>query len=288
MKQLLAARIRIFILGGIISIFLAGCSVLDPAEQIPSYLHLDGMSLNAVGNQGSSSSKISDAWVYMDGNLIGAFQLPCTIPILADGTHHFLISGGVKMNGLASTRAIYPFWEPWEGNVTLTRAQISNIHTPSVVYYTGTNFVWQEDFELSGLSLNNNSFYSHANIRQVTSGAYEGKSGLIELNTTDTSSFLIESSSSYTLPPTSDVYVEFDYKCNNSFTIGIEGPNNAFYQWLVIDPSASWNKIYVRLTDILAQDNSNGTTNMKIYFAMAGDPNVSRPYLYLDNIKLLK
>jgi hypothetical protein len=287
MKHLSAAYLRIFILGGILSVFLSNCSVLDPAEDIPSYLHIDAMKLSAVGNQGSSSSNITDAWVYMDGKLLGAFQLPCTIPILADGTHSFLVEGGVKMNGLAATRAIYPFWKGWEGDVTLTRTKVTTIGTPSVTYYPGTDFVWQENFDMSGLSIINNPHLSHIQMVQDTAGAFEIKSGHFHLNS-DTTSFVIESSNPFPLPPTSDVYVEFDYRSNNSLTVGIEGPNDGTIPWLVLDPNPSWKKIYIRLTDILATYNPNGLTDYKIYFAMVKDVTVSQPYLYLDNIKLLK
>ena len=115
MKQFVAAYLQKILFGSFLLGCFSGCSVFDPAEEIPSYLHIDAMTLTATGNQGSSTSDITDAWVFMDGQLLGGFELPCTIPILAEGAHNFIIRGGVKMNGLSSTRAIYPAWKGWEG-----------------------------------------------------------------------------------------------------------------------------------------------------------------------------
>lgn len=97
--------------------FFTTCSIVDPAEDIPSYIHIDNITLSAIGNQGSSSAAITEAWIFMDGELVGGFELPCTVPILAAGNHSFIIKGGVKMNGLTSTRAIYPSWKGWEGTL---------------------------------------------------------------------------------------------------------------------------------------------------------------------------
>jgi len=292
MKQYLPASFRNLLVGGILLGFLAGCSVLDPAEEIPSYIHIDAFTLTAVGNQGSSTAKITDAWIYMDGKLVGAFELPCTVPILAEGTHHFIIRGGVKMNGLSATRAIYPFWKGWEGDVTLTRAQVNSLGTQTLNYFSGINFLWMENFDVAqGSSLTYNPT-THIPITTVGSPySYEGNSAYMRLNDSDTTIFIVESSVSFSLPPTSDVYLEFDYRCNNSFTVGIQGPNGALqdsHAALVINPSTNWNKIYVRLTDVLADNNPSGHTLFKIYFAMQQEPGTSQPYLYLDNIKLLK
>ena len=43
--------------------------------------------------EGSDSQNLTDAWVTMDGKFLGAFELPCTIPILSDGTREFRVSG---------------------------------------------------------------------------------------------------------------------------------------------------------------------------------------------------
>lgn len=292
MKHILLTSFRKLFIGGILLGLFSGCSVLDPAEEIPSYLHIDALTLTCdQADQGSHTSKISDAWIYMDGKLIGAFQLPCTVPILAEGTHHFVIRGGVKMNGLSATRAIYPFWKGWEDDVTLTRAQVKSIGTQTLHYFSGISPTYLADFDGPGVNLVPNTLVTSARIYKVGApDAFENISGYIKLDA-DTIVFIGESSTSYLMPPQSDVYLEFDYRCNNAFTVGVQGPNGALtdsHAALVITPSDTWNKIYVRLTDVLADNNPNGTTLFKIYFAMQPDAGITESNLYLDNIKLLK
>ncbi len=288
MKHYLPASLRLLFIGGILMSFFAGCSVLDPAEQIPSYLHIDGLKLNSVGQiQGSSSATITDAWVYMDGTFLGAFQLPCTIPILNEGTHDFIIKGGVLMNGLVSTRAIYPYWKGWEGNVTLTRGKVKSIGTQPLYYFSGTDFVWSENFDAQGCSLVNTQG-TVARLVQDSVGAFETRSGHIFMNQ-DTSIALFASSQPYSIPPQTDVYVEFDYRCDVAFSVGIIGVSDgASHPWLTIDPSPTWKKIYIRLTDVLADQINSSTDQYYIYFASKLDMNASQANIYLDNIKLLK
>jgi hypothetical protein len=293
MKHSLLSSWRLLLAGIVLSGFFSACSVLDPAEEIPSYLHIDAFNLSAnLQTQGSSTSKITDAWIYMDGQLIGAFQLPCTVPILNEGTHHFIIRGGVKMNGLSATRAIYPFWKGWEGDVTLTRSQVKSIGTQTLNYFPGVSMDWIADFESVGINFAADQTVTSAKVYKAAApNAYEGLySGYVYLNA-DTTIFIGVSSTAFSLPPTSDVYLEFDYRCNNDFTVGIQGPDGVnvdSHAALVVTPSINWNKIYIRLTDVLADNNPAGTIPFKIYFAMQQDAGNSQPYLYLDNIKLLK
>jgi hypothetical protein len=293
MKLHLAAnRFKVFA-GAIFFGCITGCSVIDPGEDIPSYVHINAMSVNAIGGssgQGSSSSKITDAWVYMDGQLVGAFEMPCTFPVLAEGNHHFLVRAGVKMNGTGSTRAIYPFYRGWEGDLTLTRGQVKQLAPDPVVDYFPGNFpaVWMEDFGSSGISINSESSYNGVILRDTISNnpyALEGGFGYVYLNSSDTMDWVGRSSSIFSLNATGEVWLELNYKCNEEFTVGIIGYTNDYHSWVVVEPSENWNKIYIRLTDVIATTLS--TSPYRIYFAMH-QTNVARPYLFLDNIKLIK
>lgn len=289
MKHFFAAYFRISFVLGIFLIFQWSCSVIDPAEEIPSYLHIDSLSLTAVGGQGTSTSSITDAWVYMDGALLGGFELPCNIPILAEGAHNFLICGGVKMNGLSSTRAIYPFWKGWEGSITLSRREKTTIN-PVITYFSTVDFInnWMENFESAGISLVPET--NSATLRKDSMPyAFEDlHSGYVHLNNTDSSLFIAASSTGYSMPPSNDTWIEFNYWCDGPFTVGIENANNPNikFAWLEVEPSWAWKKIYIRLTDVLASSTLN--VNYKIYFAMQNPSSQSESHLYLDNIKLLK
>ena len=67
----------------------SGCEIINPKEDTPSYLKINSIPLNtrksASETYGSNSNNIVDAWVFANGKLIGSFELPATIPILAEG-----------------------------------------------------------------------------------------------------------------------------------------------------------------------------------------------------------
>ena len=61
-------------------------------------------------NQGTNSEKITDAWIYVNGNLEGVYELPATIPLHYEGLKNLVIYPGIKRNGIAADRKKYPFY----------------------------------------------------------------------------------------------------------------------------------------------------------------------------------
>jgi hypothetical protein len=284
-------QFRFFSIGGMVFLFslllFSRCSLLNPDEPIPAYIKIDRIDLTVAGGQGSASHKITDAWVYVDGQLIGAFELPCTFPVIAaEGSHDIIVRAGIKMNGTSTTRAMYPFYRGYDATVTLTPGQVTTLN-PVVTYFSGTNFLWIEDFEQPGLSLTDAPGSNFPNILQTISGplAFESKSGAIQLNT-DTFNMLLYSSIPYLLNATSPIYLELNYRSNNAFTVGIYNNTILYAPWVNVNPSGEWNKVYINITDAITNISSGG--NYHIYFAMQKEPSVTEPFLYLDNIKLLK
>ena len=63
------------------AIYLISCDTKAAPEV--TYLKVDSLTVNALFNQGTSSSKINTFWVEQNGTQIGAFIPPCEVPILA-------------------------------------------------------------------------------------------------------------------------------------------------------------------------------------------------------------
>ena len=92
--------------------------------EIPAYIEIERFYYNNQDEnqkpytQNYHSTKITDAWVTMDGQFLGAFELPCKIPILYEDNHSdshaFDIYPGIKVNGIAATRLKYPFYQKFE------------------------------------------------------------------------------------------------------------------------------------------------------------------------------
>jgi hypothetical protein len=264
-----------------------GCSVLDPAEEIPSYLRINSISLQINNSviEGTSSHKITDAWVYVDGQLIGGFEMPVNIPVLEEGAHTVLVLAGVKQNGLSSTRAIYPYYRGWSSTVTFTRGQIVEV-APVVEYYPSTSFLWMCDFDGSGTNINDQFGPWPGRLQEITGpNAFEQESGFVTL-TSDTTEFYAQSSIPYTFDGSYDIYLEMNYACNQAFIVGLyNATNGAYIPWCEVGGSASWNKIYIRLNDAVLTQQPGGIYH--VYIAMKKDETVANPWLSIDELKLI-
>jgi len=264
----------------------SGCRIIDPAEDIPSYIRISDIGLTITNTtQGSASENITDAWIYVDGELIGAFELPCTVPVLTDGTHEVLIKAGIRQNGLESTRAIYPFYRGWEDEVTFSRGQIVNV-APVVTYFPAINFLWNCNFDDPGVNIDDQTGATWPGLLRDTSfGGMELDCGYVQLDA-DTNLFYCQSSEDFVIDNGYELYLELNYKCNQPFVVGIKNATNQeTIPWIQVMPESNWNKIYIRLNDAITA--SPGGSSYHVYIAMKKDTDIAVPELYIDNIKLL-
>lgn len=106
----------------LLEFFVWGCSKSKIEADIPAYLSIDSVFVNTnYQTQGSASHKITDIWVYLNDDFIGAFELPVKIPILKQGNHKITIKAGIKVNGIANTRTAYPFYTEYSQYIDLEK-----------------------------------------------------------------------------------------------------------------------------------------------------------------------
>jgi len=274
---------------------LNSCDKFDGNQTIPSYIQIEKIKLvdNPNLNEGSLSHRITDAWVYVDDELIGAFELPVKFPVLKKGKHKITILPGIKMNGISGTRISYPFYKSIEiNNFNLTPDSIVNIDTNLLLtsYLDYTKFAWKEDFEDGGVSLQKRS-NSDTSIYKTNLSQYifEGNySGIVHLSSNQTF-FEIETIENFILPKNgSPVFLEMNYKNNNIFMVGfLAYYSNTIKQVATITlyPTTEWKKIYINLTPDLA--NEYNASSFKIFFGHFKHPTVNEAIILLDNIKLV-
>lgn len=279
-----------FFLSLILLVILNSCEIYNPEEEIPSYIHIDSISL--VTNsalQGSNSNKITDAWIYIDDQLIGAFELPVTFPVLVEGRHQIKVRAGIKMNGIAATRIRYPFYGFYLQDIDLSREKITKVD-PVVNYSSVATFTWMENFENPGISIST-SINSDTTFQktQLSSEVFEGTTAMAVYLDESHPFFECISSSGYDLPKAGDdVFLEMNYKSNNPFSIGIyahKPSGTKQTEALIINPSDSWNKIYISLTSVVSGEPD--ATGYSIYLGMVKESSVANPTLLIDNIKLV-
>ncbi len=243
----------------IFGVIFTACELVNPSEEVPAYLQIADFQLTTNPLQGNNSEQITDAWVFVTGTSLGIYELPATLPILAQGEQLITIFPVIRENGLRSTPIIYPFYERYEVNLNLEPAQTFPLHPTTTYIEDDIIFELVEDFEseshkLKGLG--QNTVRITANPSKVFSGNASGHIPLNDLNEVE----FISSTIFLDLPITGNlpVFLEIDYKTTVEFEIGLLGidpsptnPVNATNYKVTLCPIDDWNKVYINFQEDL-------------------------------------
>ncbi|MEI8005705.1 MAG: hypothetical protein WCI48_05825 [Bacteroidota bacterium] len=277
-----------FILGMII---LTSCEKFKGSQEVPAYLKIDSIYITTdYSTQGSASHNITDAWVYVDGQLIGAFEMPCKFPVLQSGIHKVAVMAGIKVNGISSTRAAYNFYTPINLNVKFGIDSVTSLNTIHTTYSTSANFLWREDFEGTSISLDTTN-RSTVPVKTTAEGSpltIEGIHSAIML--TDSTNDFVEVQSHVNFPiPLSEVYLELNYNINTILTVGVILTGYSSYlQMPVVNlnvTNGKVKKIYIDLTPAL--NATTGIDHFRVYFGGFKAAGVKQGIMVLDNVKLI-
>ncbi|MCF8231234.1 MAG: hypothetical protein K9J27_03515 [Bacteroidales bacterium] len=267
---------------------IAGCDKDDKGQKIPSYIHIDSISLhgNEYFSEGSLSHKITDAWVYVNNHLIGVFELPATFPVLDEGKNDVMIRAGIKMNGISSTRIPYPFFSDYDtSGVMLEKEKITTL-MPSVQYHDSTKIPWRENFDNSELKLKPKD--SDTNILIDNAAPFEGSgSGKVVLEGKKRI-FEAISDTTYQFPRGEAVFLEMNFKTNIEVKTGIYALTSTGDQQrpiVVLNPTDHWKKIYINLTNSIG--NAYPARNFRIFLSILRKENEPEAKVYLDNLKVI-
>lgn len=277
----------------LLGLFLAtvSCEKFEGNQTIPAYLKIDSIFLQTdYSTEGTAFQSFTDAWVYIDDALIGAFQLPAEFPVLAKGTHKLTIMPGIKKNGIAATRTNYPFCESIITNINLYEDSTVSLGGQKTVYQSTTEFFMIENFDGVVLSLDTTK-RSVAGIQQTPSGwpgTFEGShSGLIRMDSVG-SMFECTNKTDFIIPA-APVYMELNFNTNISVAVGVflYGYSSIVQAPVVyLSPTeGKWKKIYIDLTNAL--NSQTGMVNFRIFFNAIQPAGVINAEIRLDNIKVL-
>jgi hypothetical protein len=220
--------------------------------------------------------------------------MPVRVPVLASGETKVMISAGIKMNGINETRVPYPFYARIEKTLNLEKTKISDLGHLRFSYATNTVFAWLENFESPNSTLDstsrNNVKLQRLKINELTTVfPYESNDYAAQvIISNDSARFEYASHSNFNLPTDgSSVFLELTYKNNNPFTVGLFANGTYVEQLpvLVVNPSNTWNKIYINLTPTVSAHQD--ASSFKVYFRAIKNTDEAEAKIYLDNIKLL-
>lgn len=299
-------KYTLIILLSLLAFSFPSCKDFEGPQTVPSYLRIDTVRVNCdYYTYGANTHSITDVWVYIDDDIIGAYELPAVIPVLQEGPHKVTLRPGIKVNGIAQTRAEYQFLRPVEyASLDLTRDSVITLNPVFTYYPNGDNLHmrWIEDFDGGFVSLESVST-SDVGCTRVNGpkawhdpeGIYSSYSGCFVL-TSDTMNFKVANSEQFTDLPTtgSACMLEMDYKCSDTCLVGLYYKDGSVYEYPIyrVNPTCEsgtdpdqWKKLYINIGPYLV-DNENASY-FKLYFSSWSLRNPGTQYFYFDNLKLI-
>jgi len=284
MRYLLFCAISLFI--------LSSCVKNNPDS---AWLEVNQWTLETNPNSqyptGELTHNFTDAWVFINGKVIGVFEVPFKIPVLMTGNVNIKIYPTVRNNGISATKKIFPFVEVYEINADLVANQTLTLN-PTTRYFDAAQF-WVEDFEDAAIKIENdpNSLSSLIAGNDPVILKWGNFYGQVNLNAID-STWVGYTAGEMYLPTFADVYLEIDYYNTNSVTTGLLAissssiKNNDNIQLNSQDPTeVKWKKIYIDLKELVSS--SSSAAYFKQSFKAGLDSGDSDGLIIMDNIKVV-
>ncbi len=272
-------------------IFFSSCEVINPPEQIPSYVAVDTIAVSITDpHQGTASHNISDCWLYVNNKLIGVFEAPFKVPVLESGAQSIKISPGIANSGVDADRIIYPMMYEYSIDTILTEGEILIVQP--VFKYRPITFDLVEDFEDIGIEFEISDQSDACSFLVNDENAFEGKSMYFSVDE-NRPNFECRSSQLFEIEKSVPAYLEIDFKANDYFNFGIfskeyTGATVAEVRKHVytFNPTDEWTKVYIELNYFV---NNVSGTEFRLFFTSVYDSGtgLDKSEVYIDNVKLL-
>ncbi|MBK9107733.1 MAG: hypothetical protein IPM92_04965 [Saprospiraceae bacterium] len=260
-------------------------------EPAPAYLTVQDFSFQAKPGEGTSRQNITDAWIYVNNQYVGAYELPATIPVLSSGLLEVLIQAGFRKNGRITSPSRYELLEPYQTTALFDPLETTQL-APSTAYQANLDFTFLEEFEgVHFLNIDRDGNSETKILLSTVEDAFEGlRSGVIEL-TKDRKSLLAVYDIEKVIPQSPDpIILELHFKADIPFSIGFLGNKGALGEDYLINasllPKKEWTKAYFDFRDIINDSNANGY-RLAISANFQEDTAIAIQRILLDNIKVV-
>ncbi len=285
------------------ALLLGGCDLINPAEDVPTYLQLAPFSYTPGVMGAPVTADLPAAKVYANGLLIGIFDLPAKVPVLAAGNVPVRIVPAIIIDGQRATRYEYPFYTDVKQTLELVPGATTRLALP----VSFNERAIQTDFDVS------DDFDNAADLRDfgsprstlpagtnyvleagVTEGGRSGV-GRVKGLPNRTENFLLESIWKGALPQRgAAVYLELDYYSTMEFRVGVSAgltsqPTSirSYRADLTVLPKREWTKLYVNLTEEVSGVNNPTGADFQVF--IQGFPTgAATDVLALDNVRLVR
>jgi len=273
-------------------LILAACT---KGDKVPAFVEIQSVSLATTVGQGGSTVKVTDAWVTVDEKLLGVWEIPSRIPVLAEGTHTIGLEPAVKRNGTFDDRVRYPFFKPWSQTLELQRE--GSVTLNAVTGYVDVANIWSEGFD-DTFSLFTAAASSDTGLIRFTPAT---NPELLFLENSPCAGFRLDATHRFARV-NSDMdfqnfggpcFLEIDHRGNLQITVGLlyvaDGvPRSEPYIYLPAthrsDGTMPWSKVYIDLSGFF----NSPVSQRDIYIEAELPENGSSAEVYFDNVKLLR
>ncbi len=284
-----------FFAGCLLAFGMMSCEIINPEEDIPAYLYLEEFQLNTDANaEGSDSEKITEGWLSVDGQFLGAYSLPALVPVLATGEREISLQAGIRDNGISRTPEVYPFYQIYRTTLSLSANKVDTV-SPRTSYSDRTRFAFIDDFDRGPTEFQDIRIGSSENaMRAEETMVFEGQaSGRIRLDADNPAVELATVTRYGDLTENSPfVYLEVNYKSDVPVIFGLIGYQATFPGpgTPLFDPGFrerdDWNKIYFNLSPLIANSNFD-EFQVALQAVLPPDSGVEEAFIWFDNIKLV-
>ncbi|HAT47729.1 MAG TPA: hypothetical protein DCS71_02285 [Flavobacteriales bacterium] len=276
---------------------LTGCRPDQWDLGAPEVLQISDYVLNTTPAEGTARHKVEEVWVYSETDVVGVYPLPATVTLPGGEPQTLTLVPGIRANGIAATRRTYPFYEvnrvDLDGEPT---TEIDHVFEGNYVNTQAlqTKVILAEDFESANRFLESTN--SNVEVQRIidSENVFEGDgSGYIRLDSNHTQLNAATHEQFYDLPRDRPVYLEFHYKCDVGFVVGLEvfgGSQAGRLPILVLNPNCNdegcdWNKIYLDLYPALSSMPDAGSFEIGLNANIPADGTEGN--IWIDNFKFV-
>ena len=292
-------ELYLFVIGLASALFIGSCDL--EKEPIPAYLHIKPFTVEVAsnGSEGTEKQQITDAWIsdVGTGDFLGVYELPATLPIIADGTTKLIIEPGILENGIRVTPNIYSLLTSYEVEVDLAPNVVDTIQ-PVTQYDSRVEFRYKENFETNNTldEVIDTSIVINTSLTSVSSEpleVFEGGNSCKFVLDEDNPKMEVATSTFMDLPTKGDLTVlEMHYKNEGILQVALLGYEDfnstpVLTYFLALNPQSDWNKVYINLTNQLVGYGSR-FEHFKILFGAQLPAGKTTSTYLIDNIKVME
>jgi hypothetical protein len=236
----------------------------------------------------------TDAWVSVDNKIIGIFELPCHIPVLASGEKvKIVLYPVVRNNGISASKKVYPFCKGYETTIALKEGETYEL-SPVTMYMESADFEYIEDFFGSQADFeSSDDDYPEIGIENDPAISMTPGNSYAHIHLTAGNPEWAGHTSNMLLPQGKEVYLEIDYRNTIDATEGVivVAQDGSFkeHDYIILQKQDAsqlkWKKMYIDLREIVS---SQPSTSEFVQYLKASLPDgTSETDIYIDNIHVV-